>query len=30
VTIPGADHFAFLEPDSRARWSQAVLDFLAR
>jgi pimeloyl-ACP methyl ester carboxylesterase len=29
VTIPGADHFAFLEPESRAAWSRAVLDFLA-
>ena len=28
VTVPGADHFAFLEPDSRAPWSRAVLDFL--
>jgi pimeloyl-ACP methyl ester carboxylesterase len=27
--VPGADHFAFLEPESRAPWSQAVLDFLA-
>jgi pimeloyl-ACP methyl ester carboxylesterase len=29
VTIPGADHFAFLEPESRTSWSRAVLDFLA-
>jgi proline iminopeptidase len=29
VTIPGADHFAFLEPESRAPWSRAILDFLA-
>ena len=29
VTVPGADHFAFLEPESRAPWSRAVLDFLA-
>jgi pimeloyl-ACP methyl ester carboxylesterase len=29
VTILGADHFAFLEPGSRAPWSRAVLDFLA-
>ena len=29
VTVPGGDHFAFLEPDSRAPWSRAVLDFLA-
>jgi pimeloyl-ACP methyl ester carboxylesterase len=28
VTIPGADHFPFLEADSRAPWSRAVLDFL--
>jgi len=28
VTIPGADHFAFLEPESRTPWSRAVLDFL--
>jgi proline iminopeptidase len=30
VTIPGADHFAFLEPDRRADWSRAVLDFLSQ
>ena len=29
VTIPGADHFPFLEPDHRAPWSRAILDFLA-
>ena len=29
VTVSGADHFAFLEPDNRAPWSRAVLDFLA-
>jgi pimeloyl-ACP methyl ester carboxylesterase len=29
VTIPAADHFAFLEPDRRADWSRAVLDFLS-
>jgi proline iminopeptidase len=29
VTIPGADHFAFLEPGARPLWSRAVLDFLA-
>jgi proline iminopeptidase len=29
VIVPGADHFAFLEPDHRAAWSRAVLDFLA-
>jgi pimeloyl-ACP methyl ester carboxylesterase len=29
VTVPGADHFAFLEPERRAPWSRAVLDFLA-
>jgi len=28
VTIAGADHFAFVEPDVRGRWSRAVLDFL--
>ena len=27
VTVPG-DHFAFLEPDNRAAWSRAILDFL--
>jgi len=30
VTIPGADHFAYLEPEIRVPWSRAVLDFLAR
>jgi pimeloyl-ACP methyl ester carboxylesterase len=30
VTIAGADHFVFLEPDYRPRWSRAILDFLAR
>jgi proline iminopeptidase len=29
VIVPGADHFPFLEPDHRAAWSRAVLDFLA-
>jgi proline iminopeptidase len=29
VTVAGADHFAFLEPEGRASWSRAVLDFLA-
>jgi proline iminopeptidase len=29
VTVPDADHFAFLDPESRAIWSRAVLDFLA-
>jgi pimeloyl-ACP methyl ester carboxylesterase len=29
VTIPGADHFPFLEPPHRAAWTRAVLDFLA-
>ena len=29
VTVPGADHFAFLEAESRGPWSRAVLDFLA-
>jgi len=28
ATVPGADHFAYLEPDHRAAWSRAVLDFL--
>src|SRR5262249_59069777 len=28
VTIPGADHFPFLEPDHRGPWARAVLDFL--
>ena len=28
ATVPGADHFAFLEPDVRAAWSRPVLDFL--
>jgi len=30
ATIPGADHFAYVEPEHRRAWSQAVLDFLAR
>jgi pimeloyl-ACP methyl ester carboxylesterase len=29
VTIPGADHFPFLEPEHRAAWARAILDFLA-
>jgi hypothetical protein len=29
VTIAGADHFAFVEPDVRGPWSRAVLDFLS-
>jgi proline iminopeptidase len=29
VVVRGADHFPFLEPDYRADWSRAVLDFLA-
>jgi len=29
VTVPGADHFPFLEPAHRAPWARAVLDFLA-
>jgi proline iminopeptidase len=29
VTIRGADHFPFLEPEHRAAWSRAILDFLA-
>jgi pimeloyl-ACP methyl ester carboxylesterase len=29
VTVPGADHFPFLEAAHRAAWSRAVLDFLA-
>ena len=29
ATIPGADHFAYLEPGGRAPWSRAALDFLA-
>jgi pimeloyl-ACP methyl ester carboxylesterase len=29
TTIPGADHFAYAEnPDNRAAWSRAILDFL--
>jgi pimeloyl-ACP methyl ester carboxylesterase len=27
--VPGGDHFAFLEPETRGAWSRAVLDFLA-
>jgi pimeloyl-ACP methyl ester carboxylesterase len=29
VTIPGADHFPFLEDEHRAAWSRAIVDFLA-
>jgi pimeloyl-ACP methyl ester carboxylesterase len=29
VTVPRADHFPFLEPESRAPWSYAILEFLA-
>jgi pimeloyl-ACP methyl ester carboxylesterase len=29
TTIPGADHFAYTEPEARAAWSRAVLDFLS-
>jgi pimeloyl-ACP methyl ester carboxylesterase len=29
TVLPGADHFAFLEPENRAAWCGAVLDFLA-
>jgi pimeloyl-ACP methyl ester carboxylesterase len=29
VTVPGADHFAFLEPGMREPWSRAILDFLS-
>jgi pimeloyl-ACP methyl ester carboxylesterase len=29
ATIPGADHFAYTEPEHRRAWSQTVLDFLA-
>jgi pimeloyl-ACP methyl ester carboxylesterase len=29
VTIPGADHFVFLEAEHRPDWSRAVLDFLS-
>jgi pimeloyl-ACP methyl ester carboxylesterase len=28
--IGGADHFPFLDPDHRAAWSEAVLEFLVR
>jgi proline iminopeptidase len=28
ATIPGADHFPFLEEEHRPQWSRAVLDFL--
>jgi pimeloyl-ACP methyl ester carboxylesterase len=28
VVLPGADHFTFLEEESRAAWCRAVLDFL--
>jgi len=27
--IPGADHFAYVDPSARAAWSRAVLDFLS-
>ena len=30
VILPDTDHFPFLEPQNRAAWSQAVLDFLTR
>lgn len=30
VMLPGADHFAFLEPENRAAWCRAVLDIPAR
>jgi pimeloyl-ACP methyl ester carboxylesterase len=29
VSLPGADHFAFLEAENRAAWSAAVLEFLS-
>jgi pimeloyl-ACP methyl ester carboxylesterase len=29
VTIKGADHFPFLEPEHRSTWARAILDFLA-
>jgi proline iminopeptidase len=29
ATIPGADHFAYVEPEHRKAWSRAVLNFLA-
>jgi proline iminopeptidase len=29
VTIPGADHFAYVDPEHRRAWSQAVLHLLA-
>ena len=29
ATIKGADHFPFLEPEHRATWARAILDFLA-
>ncbi|MDQ4040674.1 MAG: alpha/beta hydrolase [Actinomycetota bacterium] len=29
VTVPGTDHFPFLEPQHRGAWSRPVLDFLA-
>ena len=29
VTIPGADHYTFIEPAHRAAWASAVLGFLA-
>jgi proline iminopeptidase len=29
IVIPGSDHFSYLEPEGRAAWSRAVLDFLA-
>jgi 3-oxoadipate enol-lactonase/4-carboxymuconolactone decarboxylase len=30
VTLPGADHFVFLEPEHAPAFERAVLDFLAR
>jgi proline iminopeptidase len=29
TTIAGADHFAYVDPEGRAAWSRAVLDFLS-
>jgi proline iminopeptidase len=29
VELPGADHFAFLEPEKRPAWCTAILEFLA-
>ncbi len=28
VLIPGADHFVLLEPENRAAWGRAVIDFM--